>query len=416
VEAAQSRRAPVQQFIDRFAAWYTPAVIGVAALVCLVPPLAWSQPVDVWVYRALVLLVVACPCALVISTPVSIVSALAGAARHGVLIKGGAHLERLAGVRVAAFDKTGTVTTGTLEVADVVAAPGSSADDMLALAAAIESNSEHPVAAAVLREAGRRSLRPPRPREVRALPGLGVEGAVDGVTVTVGTPRLFAERGWLNDGWATTAERLAARGLSPVLVARGGAVTGVIGVADSVKSDAASVVSTLRAEGMSQVSLLTGDHADAARAVGRTIGVDDVRAALLPEDKVEAVHELRRLHGPVAMVGDGINDAPALATSDVGVAMGVIGSDTALETADIAIMTDELAKLPYALRLSRATLANIRANVAIALGLKAAFVVLAAAGAATLWMAVLADTGASLIVVTNALRLRRFAPDQPLDN
>lgn len=409
VESAQSQRAPVQQFIDRFAAWYTPAVIGLAALVAGLPTLAWHQPVDVWLYRALVLLVVACPCALVISTPVSIVSALAGAARHGVLVKGGAHLERLARVRAAAFDKTGTVTTGTPEVEEVVPSSGVSADEMLTLAAAIEAHSEHPMAAAILREAARRRLRPPRPRQVTALPGLGVEGAVDGVAVVVGTPRLLAERGWLTAEWARTAEGLAARGLSPVLVARAGAVAGAIGVADRVRPEAAAVVSALRRAGVPQVSLLTGDHAAAARAVGRAIGVEDVRAALLPADKVDAVRELGRLHGPVAMIGDGINDAPALAAADVGVAMGVIGSDAALETADMAIMTDDLAKLPYALKLSHAALANIRTNVAVALGLKGAFLVLAAAGLATLWMAVLADTGASLIVVANALRLRRVA-------
>ncbi len=408
VESAQGQRAPVQQFIDWFAAWYTPAVIVLAALVCVVPVVAGGQPFDVWLYRALVMLVVACPCALVISTPVSIVSALAGAARHGVLIKGGAHLERLATVRVVAFDKTGTVTTGALTVNDTQVAAGTTVEAVIALAAAVESHSEHPVAAAIVREAARRALPVAEPRDVRALPGLGVEGRVDGAQVACGTPRLFGERGWMTPEWTAVATRFVEQGLSPVLVARAGVTLGAIGIADYTRPSAAGVVAALRAQGLARVALLTGDHETSARAVGAQLGLDEVRAALLPQDKVEAVHALRRAHGAVAMVGDGVNDAPALAAADVGVVMGAIGSDAALETADIALMADDLTKVPYAIRLSRATLANIRVNVAIALVLKGAFVALAAAGVATLWMAVLADTGASMLVVANALRLRRF--------
>ncbi len=407
VESAQAKRAPTQQFIDRFAAWYTPAVVVLAALVAALPALA-GEPFDVWLYRALVLLVVACPCALVISTPVSIVSALAGAARHGVLVKGGVHLERLAGARVVAFDKTGTVTTGALRVEDVLAAPGATVDDVIALAASIESSSEHPVAAAVVTDARRRGVTVRPPRDVRALPGLGVDGHVDGVAVVCGTPRLFAERGWLSGPWAAAADGLLDRGLSPVLVARDGAVIGALGIADTPRDGAAGVVRALRGQGVRHVTLLTGDHERAGRAAGAQAGITDVRAGLLPHDKVAAVESLRREHGVVVMIGDGVNDAPALAAADVGIVMGAIGSDAALETADIALMNDDLGRVPYALRLSRATLANIRANVIIALGIKAAFVVLAASGAATLWMAVLADTGASMLVVANALRLRRF--------
>jgi Cd2+/Zn2+-exporting ATPase len=409
VETAQAKRAPLQQFIDRFAAWYTPAVVVLALTVAAVPLVVPGQPFDTWIYRALVLLVVSCPCALVISTPVSIVSALAGAARQGVLVKGGIHLERLAGVRVVAFDKTGTVTTGNLTVDAVRPIGDRTAGDVIRAAASVESQSEHPIAAAILADARARGLSLDTPGEVQALPGLGVEGHAGGARIVCGTPRLFASRGALSSDAAAVAQELAEGGMSPVIVTRDGVAIGVIGVTDRPKTDAARVVSDLRAQGVSRVAMLTGDHEAAARATGSELGVDDVRSAQLPEDKVSAVEQLRHAHGAVAMVGDGVNDAPALAAADVGIVMGAMGSDAALETADIALMTDELPKVPYTIRLSRATLANIRANVALSIGLKAAFVILAVAGVATLWMAVLADTGASALVVANAVRLRRFA-------
>ena len=408
VESAQGKRAPMQQFIDRFAAWYTPAVVILALLVATVPALVFGQPFDTWLYRALVLLVVSCPCALVISTPVSIVSALAGAAQHGVLVKGGIHLERLAGVRVVAFDKTGTVTTGRLTLDAIHPIDGYSADDLLALAASVESQSEHPIAAAILASARERSIALSAPLDVQALPGLGVEGRVGDAVIVCGTPRLFTERGAMTAAVARLAQSVVENGLSPIVVARNSVAIGVLGVKDRPKADAAQVVSDLRAHGVSRVAMLTGDHDAAARATGAQLGVDDVRSGQLPEDKVHSVEMLRHAHGAIAMVGDGVNDAPALAAADVGIVMGAMGSDAALETADIALMTDELPKVPYTIRLSRATLANIRTNVAISIGLKAAFVVLAVAGVATLWMAVLADTGASALVVANAVRLRRF--------
>ncbi|HJU45022.1 MAG TPA: heavy metal translocating P-type ATPase [Vicinamibacterales bacterium] len=409
VEAAQAKRAPLQQFIDRFAAWYTPAIVLLALLVAAVPLIVPGQTFDTWIYRALVLLVVSCPCALVISTPVSIVSALAGAARQGVLVKGGIHLERLAGVRVVAFDKTGTVTTGNLTVDAVRPIGGHSEQELIRAAASVESQSEHPIAEAILAEARSRQVALDTPGNVQALPGLGVEGEAGGAQIVVGTPRLFAARGALTSDAAAIAQELAAGGISPVVVSRNGVAIGVLGVTDRPKSNAAQVVSDLRAQGVSRVAMLTGDHDAAARATGSQLGVDDVRSAQLPHDKVSAVEQLRHAHGAVAMVGDGVNDAPALAAADVGIVMGAMGSDAALETADIALMTDELPKVPYTIRLSRATLANIRANVALSIGLKAAFVILAVAGMATLWMAVLADTGASALVVANAVRLRKFS-------
>ena len=408
VESAQAQRAPTQLFIDRFAAWYTPAVIVTAALVATVPVFVFAQPFETWLYRSLVLLVVGCPCALVISTPVSIVSALSAAARHGVLIKGGAHLERLAGIRVAAFDKTGTLTTGALRVAMVQPAPGVDENELVAVAAAVESQSEHPVAAAIVRDARDRGLSFDPPRGVRAMPGLGIEGTSGGTLVVCGTPRLFEERGLMTSEWTDRAAGVTASGASPVLVERNGALIGVIGLADTHKAVARDAVASLHALGVSRVALLTGDQINAARTVALEAGIEEVRAALLPEDKVSAVKELRNAYGAIAMIGDGVNDAPALAAADVGIVMGGMGSQAAVETADMALMTDDLAKLPYAVRLSRATLANVRANVTIAVGLKLLFVALAATGVATLWMAVLADTGASAIVVANAVRLRRF--------
>jgi Cd2+/Zn2+-exporting ATPase len=406
VETAQAQRAPSQQFIDRFARWYTPAVIVLAVLIATVPPILGGS-LTTWVYRALVLLVVSCPCALVISTPVSIVSALAGAARRGVLVKGGVHLERLAAIRAIAFDKTGTLTRAALRVTATLPAQGVTVSDLLATAASVEIRSEHPVAAAIVAAARREGLEFPAATNVQALPGLGAEGLVRGAHVTCGNARLFTERDLLADFDSRLLERIHQAGAVAVLVAREGSVIGVIGVADEERELAADTVDLLHRQGISPVVMLTGDHEAAARAVAGRLGVDAVHAGLLPDEKVSAVRSLRQQYGAIAMVGDGVNDAPALAAADVGIAMGVIGSDAALETADIALMTEELPKVAYAIRLSRGAVRNIRANIAISLVLKAAFLALAVAGLATLWMAVIADTGTSLIVVANAMRLLR---------
>jgi Cd2+/Zn2+-exporting ATPase len=406
VETAQAERAPSQQFIDRFARWYTPAVIVLAILIATVPPL-FSGTFEAWFYRALVLLVVSCPCALVISTPVSVVSALAGAARRGVLIKGGVHLERLAAVRAMAFDKTGTLTRAALRVTDVLPGDGLSDGELLATAASVETRSEHPIAAAIVGEARHRGLAVEAADQVQALPGLGAQGCVAGAVVMCGNVRLFRERGLLTTDGETKANALAAIGASPVIVAREGRIVGVIGVADQEREMARDVVDLLHRQDIAPVVMLTGDQEAAARAIAARLGIDEVRAGLLPQEKVTAVQELRRAHGAIAMVGDGVNDAPALAVADVGIAMGAIGSDAALETADVALMTDELPKIAYAIRLSRATVRNIRVNVVLSLVLKAAFLALAVSGLATLWMAVIADTGTSLLVVANAMRLLR---------
>jgi Cd2+/Zn2+-exporting ATPase len=411
VERAQAQRAPSQTFVDRFARVYTPIVLALACAIALLPPLVlgggggadWST----WIYRSLVLLVISCPCALVISTPVSIVSALAAAARKGVLIKGGARLERLAAVRCIAFDKTGTLTRGRLRVTDVVPLNGAAPVEALALAASLELRSEHPIAQAIVARAVADEVPLTRADRVEALPGLGAEGQVAARTVVVGSHRLVDERGWAGTTVDRATQALAALGKSTVVVAADGAAIGVIGVTDEIRANARDTVAMLSQNGIEHVVLLTGDHELAARALADNVGISDYRAALLPEQKLAAVEELRARFGALAMVGDGINDAPALAAADVGIAMGVAGTDAALETADVALMADELAKIPYALRLSRATVRNIRVNVGFSLVLKATFLALALTGNATLWMAVVADMGASLVVIGNALRLLR---------
>ena len=408
VERAQAQRAPSQTFVERFARVYTPAVLVIALLIGIAPPLLLGAGWGDWIYRALVLLVISCPCALVISTPVSVVSALAAAARHGVLIKGGAHLERLAAVRAVAFDKTGTLTRGDLRVVAITPLNGGVPSRILHVAASLEQHSEHPIGLAIVARARADAMTLSPVAGFQALPGLGAEGVVDGQRIVIGNHRLFDERGACPAALhqAISAAVAAAGGHTLVIVGADQPI-GIISVADTPRESARDAVRLMREQGVEHVAMLTGDHHAAAQAIGEAVGVDDVRAGLLPADKVRAVEDLRRRYGTVAMVGDGINDAPALAVADVGVAMGVAGSAAALETADVALMSDELVKIPYALRLSRVTVRNIRANVAISLGLKGTFLVLAIMGIATLWMAVVADMGASLIVIANALRLLR---------
>ncbi len=407
VERAQAQRAPAQTLVERFARVYTPSVIALAAALAVVPPLLAGADWQTWIYRALVLLVVSCPCALVISTPVSIVAALAGAARKGVLIKGGVHLERTSRVRCVAFDKTGTLTRGAPEVVDVVALDDIGATSIVGLAAAVEQRSTHPIAQAILDHAAASQVPAAPAAGVASISGLGAEGLVAGSRVVLGNHRLFEERRLCSSSVHEHLDRVTAAGRTAVLVARDDRPIGIIAVSDQPRAAGREAVELLRQHGIESIVMLTGDSRTTAARMGAALGVDEVRAELLPEDKVTAVEELRRKYGAVAMVGDGINDAPALATADVGIVMGAAGSDAALESADVALMADELLKIPYALRLSRKTLRNIKANLAISIVLKAAFVVAAIAGVATLWMAVVADTGASIIVIANALRLLR---------
>jgi Zn2+/Cd2+-exporting ATPase len=415
VERAQAQRAPSQALVERFARIYTPAVIVLAVLVAVVPPLVVHGPAaaghyavwDTWLYRALVLLVVSCPCALVISTPVSIVAALAGAARKGVLIKGGAHLERLSRVRCIAFDKTGTLTRGKPEVVDVVALDGGRASAVVGLAASVEQRSTHPIAQAIVDHATTENISSAAADGVTSLSGRGTEGSVDGRRVLLGNHRLFEERQLCSPALHDRVDAVNASGRTAVLVAHDEQPIGIIAVADRSRDTGKAAIEMLRRQGVDWIVMLTGDGTGTANAIGSELGVDEVRAELLPEDKVTAIRELREKHGTVAMVGDGVNDAPALALADVGIAMGAAGSDAALETADVALMADDLLRIPYTLRLSRATARNIKANLAISIAMKAGFVIAALAGVASLWIAVLADTGASVIVIANALRLLR---------
>ncbi len=406
VEEAQAQRAPSQRFVDRFARLYTPAVIAIAAAVALVPWLAFGQPWQAWLYRALVLLVIACPCALVISTPVSIVAGIARAAGQGILIKGGAYLEQAGSLRVVAFDKTGTLTVGRPTVTDVIPCQGQAAATVLGLAAAVEARSEHPLAAAVLHGARHDPLgQKYAVADFEAVTGKGVRASVDGTTYYVGSPRLFAELGLPLDGAAEHVRRLGTGGKTVLVVGTERELVGLVAVADRLRHGAREAVAELRRAGVERVVLLTGDHEQTARAIAAAVGADEYRAGLLPEEKVAAVRELRARYGRVAMVGDGVNDAPALASATVGIAMGAAGSDVALETADVALMADDLHKVAYAMALSRRALGTIRQNIAFALVLKGLFLALALPGVATLWLAIAADMGASLLVTLNGMRL-----------
>ncbi|HEY75214.1 MAG TPA: heavy metal translocating P-type ATPase [Thermoflexia bacterium] len=420
VEEAQAQKAPSQRWVDRFARYYTPAVVGLAILIAAVPPLLFGQPFlepptggHGWLYRALALLIIACPCALVISTPVSIVSAISNAARRGVLVKGGAYLEAAGSLQVIAFDKTGTLTRGEPAVTDVVPLDDRSPEEVLALAASVESRSEHPLAQAVVAAAEERGLSFTPARDFQALTGRGASGFLNGTRVVVGNLTLFADEGvQVPEELRDRIERLEEEGKTTMVLATangsGWTFWGIIGVADTVRPDAREAVAALKRLGIRRTVMLTGDNERTARAVAAQAGVDEARANLLPEEKVAAVEDLLAEYGQVAMVGDGVNDAPALARATVGIAMGGAGTDQALETADIVLMADDLSKLPFAIRLSRRTLSVVRQNIGFSLLVKAAFMALALPGLATLWMAVFADVGASLLVILNGMRLLRL--------
>lgn len=404
VADAQGSRAPAERFVDRFARVYTPLVFVAALLVAVVPTLAGGD-FDTWSYRGLALLIVACPCALVISVPVSVVSAIGGAARRGVLIKSGQALEDLGRVAVVAVDKTGTLTEGRPRLASVAVLGDDGEDEVLALVSAVERGSEHPLGVALARAAQDRGLSVPAPADFAALPGRGAVARVGDRSLWAGGPRLSADRGVAEPAAVGDIEE---RGETPVLLGEGDRVLAVFGLADEPRAQAPGAVQALRAN-VEHVVMLTGDSERVAHAVARRTGVQEWRARLLPEDKLTAVQALREEYGPIAMVGDGVNDAPALAGATVGIAMGAAGSDIALESADVALMGDELDRLPDALQHGRRALRVMRQNVAISLLTKAVFVVLAPLGYVTLVIAVVADMGVSLLVTLNGMRLLRTA-------
>lgn len=414
VEEAQSSRAATQGFVESFARVYTPAVVVLALLLAAVPPLLGLGSLTESTYRALVLLVIACPCALVISTPVSIVSALTAASRVGVLVKGGAHLEAMGRVRAVVFDKTGTLTLGDPTVVDFQPSPGRTRDELLALAAAVETRTGHPIGDAVAARARAEGIAFEPADDVTILPGRGAQGRVGGRLVIVGSHRLFDETGRCNHRLDDALARLESEGKTAILVGVDGEAdaVGILGVGDGIRPEAAAAVQALQRDGI-HVAMLTGDNARTADAIGRSLAIDDRRADLLPEDKVAGVRALMDLWRDVAMVGDGINDAPALATATVGIAMGRRGTDVALETADVVLMREDLRGIPATIRLGRRARQVIRQNIALSLAVKAVVLGLAVVGLGSLWAAVAADMGASLLVIGNGLRLLRSADADP---
>jgi Cd2+/Zn2+-exporting ATPase len=408
VEEAQAQRAASQTLVERFARIYTPIVMALALLIIVLPPLLLAQPWEPWIYRGLALLVVACPCALIISTPVSIVAAISNAARNGVLIKGGAYLELAGTLRVIALDKTGTLTEGRPIVTRVQPVKGT-AEGLLCLAAAVEERSEHPLARAIVEHA--QCAHPHNAAEFQAIPGRGAHARVDGQEIFVGSPALFKEHLQVELGAVEAlVDRWQSEGQTVMLVGSTTQVYGAIALADTPRSETAQAVAGLKRAGIARTVMLTGDNRATGAAIGRQIGVDEVRAELMPPDKVTAVRELTRTYGTVGMVGDGVNDAPALAAATVGIAMGGAGTDVALETADIVLMGDDLTKLPFTIALSRATLRVIKQNISLALGLKLLAVLAVFPGWLTLWLAILADMGATILVTLNGMRLLRKRP------
>ena len=411
VEEAQAEKAPVQTFMERFAAVYTPAVLCAAILVAAVPPLLGMGPALDWAYRALVMLVIACPCAIVLAAPVVTLSALTRATREGILVKGARHLEALGRIRAVAFDKTGTLTLGRLRVTRVRAADGWTEEEVLRLAGAVEAGSAHPAAEAIRREAARLGVataaRGTLARTFEPLEGQGVAAEVEGRRICVGNRRMFETMGFGRDALDRLLEHGGSAAPSIAIVGTRDALAGAIEMADGLRPEAPEAIRALRDLGVARIVLLTGDNAEAARKAGAEAGIEFVEHSLLPDDKLARIRDLVAAHGATAMVGDGVNDAPALALATVGVAIAAAGSPAAMETADVALMTGDLRKIPSAIALGHRMVSLVRQNVAASLAIKGVFLAMAVAGYATLWMAVLADMGTTLLVIFNGLRLLR---------
>ncbi|SDH75920.1 heavy metal translocating P-type ATPase [Paenibacillus naphthalenovorans] len=410
VEEAQAERAPSQAFVDQFAKYYTPAIMIAAVLVAVIPPLFVGSSWGEWIYRGLALLVVGCPCALVISTPVSIVTAIGNAAKRGVLIKGGIHLEEAGRISAVAFDKTGTLTKGVPQVTDFITIGKNlfgKNNEILRIAAILEKGSQHPIASAIVRKAEAVQVDfKADAEEFSSLTGKGVKGKVDGQLYYMGSPKLFSElQTSIDKEILTQIGELQNQGKTVMLLGTEENILALIAVADEVRDSSQHVIYKLHELGMKKTVMLTGDNQATADAIGKRLGIAEVKAELLPQDKLEYIKTLRSQYGNVAMIGDGVNDAPALAASTVGIAMGGAGTDTALETANIALMGDDLSKLPYTISLSRKTLAIIKQNIAFSLGIKVLALLFIVPGWLTLWLAIFADMGATLMVTLNSLRL-----------
>ncbi|MCD7035247.1 cadmium-translocating P-type ATPase [Metabacillus sp. GX 13764] len=414
VEEAQAEKAPSQAFIEKFARYYTPAIMVIAFFTAILPPLFGAGSFHDWLYQGLSVLVVGCPCALVISTPISIVTAIGNAARNGILIKGGIYLEELGALEAIAFDKTGTLTKGTPAVTELIFLDKALPEALLlGYMAALEARSDHPLAQAIVKAAGKGS-QPADLQDFSSITGRGVKGVIDGRLYYIGSPALFSDTlsQKLEGSTLNEISRLQREGSTVMVFGTEEKVLAIIGAADEIRENSRSVVEQLHMLGIKKTVMLTGDNVETAKSIGAAAGVSDVKAELLPEDKLAEVKKLKNIFSKTAMAGDGVNDAPALAAASVGIAMGGAGTDTALETADVALMGDDLSKLPYAIVLSRKTLAIIKQNVAFSIGIKAAALLLVIPSWLTLWIAIFADMGATLIVTLNSLRLVKIKDRQ----
>lgn len=409
VEEAQGERAPAQAFVDKFAKYYTPTIMVIATLIVIVPPLFFNGDWNTWLYQGLSLLVVGCPCSLVISTPVSIVSAIGNSAKNGVLVKGGIYLEEIGGLKAIAFDKTGTLTKGTPTVTDFTTVDSKDEEKYFSIITALESYSQHPLASAILKEADNRAIsyKSVVVDEFTSITGKGIQGNIEGITYLVGSPKLFESILTDNSKIIENYQRLQQQGKTAMLLGTDKQILAVIAVADELRESSKAVIEKLHDLGIEHTIMLTGDNATTAQSIGKQTGVTEIKGDLMPQDKLDYIKSLKETYGKVAMVGDGINDAPALAASTVGIAMGGAGTDTALETADVALMGDDLQKLPFIVKLSRQTLRIIKQNITFSLGIKLLALLLVVPGWLTLWIAILADMGATILVTLNGLRLMK---------
>ncbi len=405
VEEAQSKRAYSQVFIEKFAAVYTPIVMALAVGIIFIPPIFFGYEWVPWIYRGLALMVIACPCALVVSTPVAIVSAISNAAKNGVLIKGGVYLEAIGDIKAIAFDKTGTLTRGRPVITDIVTDGSLEENKLLEIVAGLEARSEHPLAVAIVKAAQERGLQVAPVEDFVAIPGKGAQGTFAGQIIFAGNLRFFGDLGISLKPIAKRVEQLQEEGKTIIIAGTKETLLGIIALADEIRETSSTTIAALKHAGIKHTIMLTGDNTASAKAVAAKIGIDEYLPELLPQDKVSAVQQLLTKYDKVAMIGDGINDAPALAVATTGIAMGGAGSDTALETADIALMGDDLTKLPFAIRLSRKSITIIRQNVIFALLIKIIAVLAVFPGWLTLWLAILADMGATILVTLNSLRL-----------
>lgn len=405
VEEAQGQRAPSQQLIDKFASIYTPVVMFLALMVAVIPIFILGQSKDLWLYQAFAVLLVACPCALVISTPVSIVSAIGNAAKNGILIKGGVYLEELGKLSAIAFDKTGTLTKGQPEVTDIIAI-NRPENEVINLATLIERRSEHPIAKAIVAY-NHHVILTDDVTEFKAIPGKGAQAKINNDLYYLGNPRFMKDNNIDLSSSFDIINELAGQGKTVIILANTSEVLGLIGISDTIREESPETIKKLKKAGIDHVIMLTGDNHQVAQAIAKDIKADSFAADLLPQDKAQAMNKLLNEYDKVAMVGDGINDAPALALSTVGIAMGGAGTGTALETADIALMSDNLSKLPFAINLSRRTVRTIKQNIVISLLIKGIILLLVVPGLLTMWLAVIADVGTSMLVTLNGMRLLR---------